>query len=131
MKRKRIWITLILMVILGSGVPSTMAVKPVAYEGEVISGYWKDTNGATYHVRKDGNVIVWYGNGNYQGKFWHHVGVGNFQGFDGIQATFRDLPGSTWPNNKGAIRGVIKQFTKRGVEIDWDRIPDWYKVWVD
>jgi hypothetical protein len=121
MKRKKIWIMTALMVIFVAGVPSTMAVKPVSYEGEVISGYWKDTNGATYHVRKDGNVIVWYGSGKYQGRFWHHIGSGTIQG-NVIQATFRDLPRSTWPTNKGSMRGVINS---QWNFVDWDRIPDW------
>jgi len=86
-----------------------------------ITGEWTDPQGGHYYVRQDGNTIVWYGRGNSQGRFWHHIGSGTIQG-NVIQATFRDLPRSTWPDNKGSIRGVINS---QGNFVDWDRIPDW------
>jgi hypothetical protein len=90
--------------------------KPITMSGE-----WTDPQGGHYYVRQDGNIIVWYGRGNAQGRFWHHIGSGTIQG-NVIQATFRDLPRSTWPDNRGSIRGVINS---QWNFVDWDRIPDW------
>ena len=120
MKRKKIWIMTALMVIFVAGVPSTMAVKPFWS----LTGEWSDPRGGRFYVRMDGNAVVWYGKGGSGNGFWHHVGTGTIQG-NVVQAVFRDIPGSNWPNASGSIRGTISQ---RWDFVDWDRVPDWSRI---
>jgi hypothetical protein len=104
MKRKRIMVMVVLMAILVVAIPSARAVKPFWS----LTGTWGDSRGGQFYVKMDGNVVVWYGKGGSGRGFWHHVGTGNIQG-NFVQATYRDIPGSNWPNAGGSIRGNISQ----------------------